>query len=89
MPSQEVERSPKLLEILDVVRVKQMALFEKIQTVMDVSFDPENQRLEIERVLALVPVFLFEQLIHEFEALSILLTYEKNVDEPIGFLSFV
>lgn len=88
MPPQQIQRSSKLLQIFNIRWVKQMAFFEKVEAVVDVALDPEDQGLQVESVLALFAVF-FEEFVDEFEALLVLLSDEQNVYQPVGFFSLV
>lgn len=58
------------------MRVEQMALFEKVKAVMDITFDSEYQCFEIKRILTFVAFFFLEELVDELEALAVFLTDE-------------
>lgn len=53
-----------------------MTLFEKIEAVMDVTFDSEDQCFEIKSILTFVAILFLEKLVDELEALAVFLTDE-------------
>ena len=87
MPPEKIKTPSKLLEILNIVWVYQMALFKQVKTVMNVALDPQDQRLEIKSVLRFFR--LLEKLIHKLHALGIFLADEKDVNQPIRLLSLI
>lgn len=86
--AQQIQRPPKLFEILDIRWIQQMALLKKIKTIMNISLDPQNQCFQIQGIFALVPVLL-QQLINKLKALPILLPDKKDVYEPVRLLPLV
>ena len=93
MPSQQVQRSPKLFEIFNAIRIEQMALFKQLQAVVNLSFDPQHQGFQIYCIftsLAIVLSFRFNQkLIYKFNALGVILSDEQNMNEPVGGLTLI
>lgn len=60
-----------------------MAFLKQLQTIVNATLDSQYQGLQVDGILALVATFVFKELVHELEALRVLLSDEKNMHQPI------